>query len=199
MFQLIESIRIENKQLNHIDLHNARFNKAAKAIFKTSKIVNLEDFISIPENISNQRYKCRISFDGENFATEITPYVQRSIKTIKLVEMNEVEYSFKTNQRELLNKAYELRGDCDDIIITKNELLTDAWAANIILFNGERWYTPDCPLLEGTQRQYLLNSGKIISKKISKHNLKEFQSIKLINAMIDFERADTIEISNLYY
>ena len=198
MFHLVESICIERKVLHHIDLHNKRFNKARKKLFNADDWINLDDFIIITENLNDSRYKCRVSTsNGKNLKVEIVPYIQRKIETIKLIEVNDIDYSIKTDQRELLNSAYDKRGNCDDIIIVKNNCITDSWAANVILFDGKHWVTPNTPLLEGVQREYLLSTQRIITKRIYRKDLHFYQKIKLINALVDFERAPTIEIGKI--
>jgi len=200
MFRLVESIRIENKQVPLIQLHNQRLNQASKALFHTKNKIHLEDFILIPENISDLRHKCRVTTnDGEHFEVEITPYEQRKIESLKLVVANYIQYEFKTDQREELNMAFEKRAQCDDIIIVKNNLLTDSWAANIILFDGNKWLTPNAPLLKGIQREHLIRSGQIHCRKIQVQDLCHFQKIKLINAMIDFNRAPEISLQQVFY
>jgi 4-amino-4-deoxychorismate lyase len=74
--------------------------------------------------------------------------------------------------------------------------LTDSWAANIILFDGKNWITPDTPLMRGVQKEFLIREGGIIEKEVKLDRLPSFQTIKLINAMIDFERAPVINVSN---
>ncbi|MDA3930349.1 MAG: aminotransferase class IV [Prolixibacteraceae bacterium] len=197
MFQLIESIRIENKQLHHIDLHNRRFNNACKQLFGFSNSIDLSKSILIPDSISNQRYKCRVTFDGKKLNIEINQYEQRIINSLKVVESKSIDYSFKTSNRSLLNNAFDKRGNCDDIIISKNGFVTDAWAANIILFDGTKWVTPTTPLLKGVQREFLLSNGTITEIAIRTNNLLSFKKIKLINALIDFNRAPEIDTKNI--
>lgn len=200
MFRLVESIRIENRQLQLIQLHNQRLNQARKALFHAKSQIQLEDFIIIPDNISDLRHKCRVTTtDGEHFEVEITPYQQRKIESLKLLVANHIQYEFKTDQRAELNKAYEQRGQCDDIIIVKNNLLTDSWAANIILFDGNKWVTPDVPLLKGVQRENLIRLEQIHCRKIEVQDLQCFQKIKLINALIDFDRAPEISLQLVIY
>lgn len=196
MYQLLESIRIENQKLQHIDLHNKRFNDARKALYGQHIPVKLEELINIPANLSKQRYKCRVLTDGKNFNVEVNPYHQREIKTLKVIRTNEIEYTYKTTNRTLLDQAFALRQNCDDIIIVKNDKVTDAWAANLIFFNGIKWITPSTPLLKGTQREYLLLSGEISEQDIYVADIKNFEKIKLINAMINFEQANEIDVKN---
>lgn len=195
MCQIVESIRIENKTLQNIDLHNNRFLSARKQLFGQSDFIEIEKYINIPDTLSDKRYKCRLTYDGKTLAYTIKPYTQRVIRSLRLVHDDEINYSVKTNQRHQLDRAYEQREGCDDIIIVKNGCLSDTWAANIILYYDEQWYTSTTPLLKGIQREYLLRSGRIKEIKIREHDLWRFSKIKLINAMIDFERAPSIDIT----
>jgi 4-amino-4-deoxychorismate lyase len=45
--------------------------------------------------------------------------------------------------------------------------------------------TPASPLLRGTKRQLLLERGVIQEEDITVNNLKQFQKVGFINAMID--------------
>ena len=54
-------------------------------------------------------------------------------------------------------------------------------------YDGNTWVTPSSALLEGTTRKRLLESGKIVLKEIKVEEIKGFQKIALMNAMIDFD------------
>ncbi|HKK81416.1 MAG TPA: aminotransferase class IV [Prolixibacteraceae bacterium] len=194
MSQIVESIRIENKQFQNIDLHNERFQKARESMFNELDTIDLGKHIAIPSDISNKRHKCRVTYDGNTLLYTIKPYHQRPVHSLRMVHIDHIDYSIKTDNREQLDKAFALRNGCDDIIIVKNGFITDAWAANIILFNGNKWHTPSTPLLRGIQREYLINTKKILVKDITEKDLCDYTKIKLINAMIDFNRAPEIEI-----
>jgi hypothetical protein len=45
MSQIIESIRIENKKLQNIGLHNERFQKARKSMFNETDLIKIEEHI----------------------------------------------------------------------------------------------------------------------------------------------------------
>lgn len=197
MFQLLESLRIENGRLHHLELHNQRFNNARKQLFNIDKQVDLGQIIEIPHSLNSDRYKCRVTTNGETISSEITPYTQRDIKSVRLVHLNLIDYQYKTDQRDQLNYAFSLRGNCDDVIIVKNGFLTDSWVANILLFDGYKWYTPDTPLLKGIQREYLLQNNIVTERKIHYNTLCAYKKFKLVNALVDFERAYEIDISKI--
>lgn len=194
MSLLVESIRIEFKQLQHVEYHNERFNNARKIMFGKDDAIDLQKIIEIPKNISDFRYKCRITTNGETINYNIEEYHQREIQTLKVVHVDSIDYSIKTDNRNQLNSLYDQKGNCDDIIIVSNGFITDSWAANIILFNDNEWVTPNTPLLNGTMRQYLLDHKKIKEEEVKIEDLNKFKKIKLVNALIDFDRAPEISI-----
>lgn len=200
MYQLVESVRIEKRKFRLIEFHNQRLNRAMQHLFGAKEKIQLEEIITIPPDLTDGRYKCRVTFSPEAINVNILAYVQREIKTLKVVHDDEIEYSFKSEDRQQLDAAYEKRVGCDDIIIIKNGFVTDSWAANILLFDGSDWFTPDTPLLEGVQREYLLSQKRIKTKRVMVTDLPSFQKIRLVNAMIDFERAPEIIISeNIFF
>ena len=196
MCHLIESIRIENKKPQLLEYHNRRFNAACKMLYNLEGKFDLNHYIQLPPDISGERYKYRILFDGKKFKTEIHPYTQKRISTLRLVRMDDIEYPFKTTNRDKLDAAFSMRGHCDDVIILKNGWITDAYFSNILLFNGRDWVTPANPLLKGTQRAFLLDKEQVVEKDVSENEIQQYTHIKLVNAMVPFDRADLINVRN---
>lgn len=175
----------------NISYHNDRLNSTRHHFWQTGKNINLNDYITPQEN--NATIKVRVVY-GENGIEDISysEYSMRNIKTLKIVTDNHIEYSFKSTDRSAINKLVEKKGLYDDIIISKNSLITDTSFTNIALFDGNTWYTPKHPLLKGTKRAYLINKNIIKEKDINEEDIFEYKAIRLFNAMIDF---GDIEIS----
>ncbi len=76
-----------------------------------------------------------------------------------------MNYEFKYQDRTIINSFLTGINDVSDILIIKNGLLTDTSFSNIILFDGEKWITPDTYLLNGVKRRRLLENNEIIEKK----------------------------------
>ncbi len=195
MYPLVESVRIENRQLYNIELHNRRINAARAKVYGQYSTVDIAELINPPPYLTDERYKCRIIFYHNKTDVKIAPYIQREIRTLKIVFDDTIDYTYKSEKREKLDAAFAQREGCDDVIIVRKGFLTDSWAANIILFDGEKWVTPDTPLLKGIQREFLLQQGLVEEQTVRVDDIIHFSKIKLINAMIDFERAPEIEIS----
>jgi len=56
-------------------------------------------------------------------------------------------------------------------------------------------FTPSTPLVAGTMRQSLLDTGLITEKLIRVENLAEFDEFLLINAMMDLDESPIYNIS----
>lgn len=81
-----------------------------------------------------------------------------------------------------------LRGDADEVVIVGNGLLTDTSYSNIALFDGQRWVTPRQPLLRGTMRQSLLDTGQLVERDIRDDEWGRYEKVSLINAMMPLGR-----------
>ena len=97
-----------------------------------------------------------------------------------------ISYSYKSCDRSQLNALAAKKGDCDEIIIVKNNLVTDTSFTNLAISDGNCWLTPRQPLLLGTKRASLLNQGLIKEADITAYDLKRAERVRLFNAMIDF-------------
>ena len=89
----------------------------------------------------------------------------------------------KYSDRSLINTLFARRDVSDEIIIIKNGKATDCSIGNLIFRQGKKWYTPDTPLLLGTQREKLLQEGKIQERTIFQEDIVNFDEIKIVNAM----------------
>ncbi len=219
---LLETIRLENGKFNNPERHIARMNRSRKALFGLEEPIDVEEILQkeIPvlqtlqaktleaetleagtleaETPEIGLYKCRIIYAEEIEKTEFIPYRLPVIRSLKMVNGNDIDYSFKYLNRKPLEQLYGQKGECDDILIVKNGLITDTYFANILFYNGTKWVTPAHPLLKGTQRQYLLETNQIIMADIRPSDLKHFQKARLVNAMIRFEDEMDITMDNIH-
>lgn len=197
---LIESIKYENGKFANLDLHQNRMNFSRKKLFLSSNTIDLFSALSRKTSShlkDNQLYKCRVVYNEEIRKIEFIQYSGPLIKSLKLVYDNDIDYSFKYEDRSQLSLLFAQRETCDDILIVKNNLICDSYFCNIVFFNGKQWLTPEKPLLNGVQRQYLIDNEIIQTAKITPSDLKYFLKARLINAMLDFETARDISIQNI--
>ena len=132
-------------------------------------------------------YKFRIEYDlDNNFKTQIIPYVISELDDFELVIDNDINYSFKSADRTQLQKLKD-KSHADEIIIVKNNQITDTSYSNILFLKDKTWFTPKSYLLNGVMRQNLLQSKEIKETEITLDNIKNFTHFQLINALNDFD------------
>lgn len=186
MCRFVESIKLKDGVFYRLKLHQERVNKAFAACYPDDEPISIFETLSQSLVPQEGTYKCRVVYDNLVGLLEIVPYSPRGIHSLKLVETELESYPYKLEDRTGFNAAFAQRGDCDDVLLVKNGLLTDTSYCNIALYDGKSWVTPRLPLLYGVNRADLLAHEKLIEKDISVDELKNYQKIALFNAMIEF-------------
>ncbi|MEI6696436.1 MAG: aminotransferase class IV [Bacteroidota bacterium] len=192
MYQFLETIKIKQGRLQNISIHNERFNRCRKEIFGRKDALLLENEIHLSKKTENGIYKCRILYKETISKIEMNAYEIPNIKSLKIVHDNYIQYPYKSENRDEINSLYLLKGECDDILIIRNEFIMDTSYCNIVFSDGNSLITPSTPLLKGCKRELLLREGKIHEKDIKLKDLHLFKKAYLINSMIDLE--DNVEI-----
>lgn len=196
MSLFLETIKIINGRRMNLSGHNQRMNSTRKDVFHTTDILDLRSIIQVPENYSSGLVKCRVIYGKDIEKIEFSNYSFRNPRTFKLIFEDNVTYQYKLLDRERLNHLFSQRNLADDIIIVKKGLITDSYYANLAFKKDNNWYTPTKPLLEGTIRKKLIDSGKLIPKDITPEDLFLYDELKIINAMTGWNRHPSIAISN---
>ncbi len=183
----LESIRYHNGYFENIKYHQERINTTLTNHFGKEVEINLGEELDQAEiPVDNSLYKCRVLYDQKILEVEFVPYNLPDIRSLKLVYDDEISYRYKNVNRKKIEQLFMQKGEADDILIVKNRMLTDTSYANIVCLKNKVWYTPSKPLLEGTRRAALLDAGQIKATEITTNDLKYFEKIRLINAMIRF-------------
>ncbi|MCG3665815.1 aminotransferase class IV family protein [Aliarcobacter butzleri] len=181
-----ETIKCEDFEVFNLDYHQKR---VANTIGLN---INLQEYIN---PISEELLRCKLIYD-ENGVVDVLyfPYKKREIKSFKIIFDNEIEYSKKYLNRAKLDELYEKKDDCDEVIIIKNEIVTDTTIANIAIFYENSWITSKNCLLGGTTRARLLEEKKLFEKDITLDMLKNASKVALMNAMIGFDEIKDFKI-----
>jgi len=186
MCQFIESIKLMDGKLFRLELHQQRMNLIFDSFYPFEPKIDLSQLLHSENFPLEGFYKCRIVFDTKHRSIEFLPYKIPEINTLKIVEIDLPAVFYKSADREKINEAYKLRANCDDILMIRNNLITDSSYCNIAVFDGEKWLSPKTPLIYGVQRMELLRKQKISEKDIRIDSIYSYQSICLFNAMIEF-------------
>lgn len=195
MFPLFETIKIVDGIPHNLAYHQRRFEVSYFQIYNSAPKLKIEDKINIPPIFLAGKVKCRFCYNRLSFDFSFQHYVPKKIESLKLIHNNLIEYALKYTDRSKLGLLLKQKGDCDEVIIVKNGLITDTSYSNLVFFNGINWVTPSTPLLAGTMRAKLLKQGLIQEEDIPPEELTGYTKFKLINAMLDFEEQPLIDIS----
>lgn len=169
-----------------MDLHQKRVNQTFSHFGKEGSI----DLAKIYKNLQHDEdglFKLRIAYDlDKRIRTQMIPYAIPEIQDFQLIENNSFDYSFKFEDRKELDKM-KMKAKAEEIIIVKNNHITDTSFSNLLFLKGKDWCTPSSYLLNGVQRQYLLKHKKIKETEITLQNIKQFTHFQIINALNDFD------------
>jgi 4-amino-4-deoxychorismate lyase len=183
-----ETIKCDDYEVFNLEYHKKRISNTIGMNF------NLEEYIYPPDE---KLYRCKLIYSkDEVLDISYFPYSIKPINSFKLVFDDNIEYRYKYLDRENIDRLSNLKSSEDEVIIIKNEFVTDTSIANIaILLDDEKWYTPRTPLLYGTTRDRYLESENIKELDIDVNMLKKARKIALMNAMIDFKILDEFSIN----
>jgi 4-amino-4-deoxychorismate lyase len=187
MSLLIESIKLLDGKFCNLFYHEQRMIRSLNQLCGIHDEINLEGFLMNLNYPQQGLYKCRIVYDENSWEVEFLPYLAKPANTLKIIEHDRISYEYKYTDRKTIDRLFNLRKDCDDILIVKRGHVTDASFSNIIFKKADKWYTPWSALLKGTQRQKLIDENKVIEEEIRLEDIASFDTFKLINAMLEFD------------
>jgi len=200
MSLLVETLKVVDGSIMNISYHNDRMIRSLYMIYGIRTVQTLANIINIPESAGKGVFKCRVTYDDKNFQVEFLPYSLRSVNSLRLVQSDDICYPYKYIDRTKINRLFDLRGDCDDIIIIKNGMVTDSSYANVVFRDNEgNWVTPSSYLLPGTKRSSLLHEGVITETTIGYRDIKKYSEAKLINSMIEIDNTPGIPVENIFF
>ena len=198
MSLLIESIKLLDGVYHNLFYHEQRMTRSLRMLCGVDEEFNLEEFLKRLPRPEKGLYKCRIVYDDVMKEVEFIPYKPAFITTLKIIESDRISYEHKYLDRAHIDRLYTQRSGCDDILIIKNDLVTDTSYCNIVFRRNNLWYTPWSPLLPGTMRQHLIERGIIFPETIQKEDIRTFHTFRLINAMLEFSGPE-IDVSNIVF
>lgn len=190
----LETIKVQNRQFYNLSYHTERLNRSRKALFDCKNDLDLQQILSVPTELDESIHKCRVIYDAAIQTVEFLPYKIKPIQSLQLVEANDLDYEYKYLDRSIFAHLLK-KTTADDILIVKKGFLTDTSYANVVFWDGNRWYTPATPLLHGTKRQYLLDTKQIEARKLLPEDLQQFIHARLINALLDLDSSPVIPVN----
>lgn len=199
MYPCVETIRIVDGQLPPSAvwaLHQERVARTCRELYGVAPFDLREALAAppLPETLRSGTVKCRILYGPTGCtATEYAPYRPPRIGSLLAVVDDSLEYRFKYSDRSSLTAWHEraVAAGCDDALLIRRGEVTDTTFCNVAFRVAEspsEWHTPAAPLLCGTMRERLLQTGRIVPRKIRLSTLTSgrYDRVALFNTMNDF-------------
>lgn len=125
MSRYIETMRVVDGHVCNLVYHERRMNRTCREALGMAGCVRIADVlksVSLPMGCS----KLRFVYDKEGIH-DLTcmPYAPRQINSLRLVYDNGISYSYKCADRSALDRLKKRQGDCDEILIIRDNHLTD--------------------------------------------------------------------------
>ena len=184
MKDLLETIRVIDGDFDALELHLERMERSSMELYGHAVTVDLSGH-PVPENLRCGVVKCRIVYSPESIEVGYAAYHPKEIRSLKLVYDDEIDYHLKYADRSALTALSALKGECSDILIVKNGRITDTSYSNVLFRKGNEFFVPEDCLLDGCRRRQLIADRKVKVEPITPSDLKRFETVHLINAMLD--------------
>jgi len=186
MSLLFESIQIFDGQPQRLNYHNDRLNRSRNQLMCSHADIYLEDYLNIPKEFSKGKVKCRIDYGQDVNKIEFVYYQEKRFLSFKMIDID-FNYDFKYGDRSVFDELKKTVSESTEVLLVKNGFITDTSFSNLLFKDKKgQWLTPHQPLLEGTQREFLLDEGLIEETEIKPNDLMRYTHFMLINAMLDF-------------
>jgi 4-amino-4-deoxychorismate lyase len=180
-----EAVRIQDGLPRNLEYHQKRCGRTRQRFFPELPPLDLERALSGVTLPREGRHKCRILYSAGIEEIDVTPYTPRRVESLKIVEDDTIDYRYKYADRSAVEKLLARREGCDDVLIVRQGKVTDISYANVAFLLRGRWYTPSSVLLPGTMRRFLLDTRRIEEREIVPEDIRLFEGLSLINAMLD--------------
>jgi 4-amino-4-deoxychorismate lyase len=182
----VEEIKSQHGEYFNLEGHAIRIDRTLRHYFGKSFLhSSLIDFL--PAHPHERLYKCTLVYSDSLLSVKTAPYKLPTVNSMAIVNVENLDFSYKLEDRSELHKIREFTG-ADEVIIVRNGFVTNASTANLVFLDQEGTYlTPLHYIHSGTKRQFYLKQKKITTYPIKVTGIQDFQSVYLINSMIDLE------------
>lgn len=188
--KFFETIKIDGGKIFNLEYHQNRVDRTFSHFFNGYASFALSEFI---RNDFEALTRAKVVYDQKNIEVFYFDYKPKIINSVAFVDADELCYDFKFFDRSSLENLSASK-TADEILIFKNGLLCDSSIANVTIFDGDFWLSPQNPLLFGTTLNRYYDLGLIKFAAIDKTMVQKAEKIAFLNAMIDMKIYDKLEI-----
>ena len=200
MSRFLESIRYEQGEFHNLDLHQNRVNNTIQHFFPGKTPPDLKEYIQnldLPEE-KEERYKFRLLYNQEISFSEFIEYKSKTPIKVKFIHLQGSNpYPYKYSNRQIFQEHLKKSDTQEELIFTLNGMVTDSSYSNLAFYNKEMgWVTPSTFLLNGTARQFWLNTHKLREVDIHFKDVMNFDKVMFLNAMLHWNEV-VIHLSSI--
>lgn len=192
--ELLETFKIENGQITYLDFHQQRVNRSLADLYQINEGFSLKNFFENQNLPQKGIFRGRLIYEEQITSFEIIPYQEQVIRSFKLVNSLDFDYSYKWADRQFFADQKNLHTTVDEIIFYSNNKIQDCTIANLAFLKNNIWYTPKSPLLKGTTRERLLKSEQIQEHDIFVQDIDQFERICLINVFRELHIKNSLSL-----
>ncbi len=202
MSPLIESIALHHGIPQNLTYHQKRMSFSAQKLWNTTA-PDLNELLHTHIPISWLEIplaKARLIYDqyGQT-ELKIQPYLRRKITELVATEIPAgLDYAFKFWDRSWIDQLCRDLSENQDILLHKNGWIQDSSYANVALLKKGIWYTPARPLLQGTCLMRCIDEALLRPAYIHLDEVHTYEKIKLINALLGWEKGIQIETKKIW-
>ncbi|MBN1525672.1 MAG: aminotransferase class IV [Spirochaetales bacterium] len=197
MCRLLETIRYSRDGYDNLFYHTQRMNTSRQQLYGADNVLDLEQMLEKKPLVPDGIVKCRVVLSQTIEKVEYIPYFPRPVRSLQIIYDDTIEYRFKYENREQLQKLFLQRKSSDDIIIVKQGQVTDTSFSNIAFLYKGKWITPAAPLLFGTRRAQLIDEAILEEEEMTVLFIRKCEKARLINSMFRFYESPEIGISQI--
>ena len=200
--ELIETMHVTNGNIKNFNYHLERVKKAYeyfkwKFDEKEWVIKLTSSRFQVPGSkfqVSKDEFRLRITYSYNGIRNiETFPIQKREFNKFKVIDIN-FDYFLKKKNRKHFSILHSKFSAFDEFILIKNGLVTDTTISNLAFFDSKEWLTPKYPLLQGTKRAELIEKGVLKEINIHTSDLKYFEKMAMINAILGFYVIEEFDI-----
>ncbi len=188
-FPVFETILVKDGRLCSPELHFERMQNTCMSLWGEFKHKDIFSTLKIPDQMQQGIIKLNIYYNKYISEIAFSNYIKKEIKSIENIEIQDsIDYKYKYTNRKNFEKILS-ESEADEVILIRNGFVTDTTKANIVFEKNGKMFTPDTYLLNGSMRQFLLKTKRIIEKPIREEEISDYEKMYFINAMNPIETA----------
>lgn len=196
-FDLLESIRCEDREFLWLDRHFDRMASSAAHFDFRFDLDVLSKALDPVREAGPAKVRLTLSRRGDVVVSSgPVGSMEPARLAVARTRVNSADDSLfhKTTDRGIYEAALAAHPGADDVVlVNEREEITEATSSNIILRFADLWVTPavESGLLPGIHRAVLLESGELKERRLTVEDLATADEIALVNS-VRLRRAATL-------